>query len=361
MKQKEQYTEEWELYEKGKEYNYSLDLYNKVASNERFYRGDQWEGINSNGLPKPTFNIFKRIINYYTSNLLSSSVSMRFSYASPFGSGNAISADEAAAYAELLNGICRTRWEKLKMDSLLLDALTDGAISGDAIAYTYWDKSVRTGQPYSGDFRTVLVDNTNVFFGDPNMRDPQKQPYILISMRENVSELQKAARKAGLSEDVVRKIVPDSDNTTQSGDMAKKEIESTKCISLIRLWKDENGHVLFRKSVRSAVLTDTTDTGLTLYPICVFNWTKVKNSWHGEAVATGLIENQIFLNKGFAMAMKHMMDTAFSKVIYDVHLSTSGQTRSERRYAWTVRSEMLQGSYRPEPCSRACWTFCSLR
>lgn len=317
MKQKEQYTEEWELYEKGKEYNYSLDLYNKVASNERFYRGDQWEGINSNGLPKPTFNIFKRIINYYTSNLLSSSVSMRFSYASPFGSGNAISADEAAAYAELLNGICWTRWEKLKMDSLLLDALTDGAISGDAIAYTYWDKSVRTGQPYSGDFRTVLVDNTNVFFGDPNMRDPQKQPYILISMRENVSELQKAARKAGLSEDVVRKIVPDSDNTTQSGDMAKKEIESTKCISLIRLWKDENGHVLFRKSVRSAVLTDTTDTGLTLYPICVFNWTKVKNSWHGEAVATGLIENQIFLNKGFAMVMKHMMDTAFSKVIYD--------------------------------------------
>jgi hypothetical protein len=317
VKQKEQYTEEWELYEKGKEYNYSLDLYNKVASNERFYRGDQWEGINSNGLPKPTFNIFKRIINYYTSNLLSSSVSMRFSYASPFGSGNAISADEAAAYAELLNGICRTRWEKLKMDSLLLDALTDGAISGDAIAYTYWDKSVRTGQPYSGDFRTVLVDNTNVFFGDPNMRDPQKQPYILISMRENVSELQKAARKAGLSEDVVRKIVPDSDNTTQSGDMAKKEIESTKCISLIRLWKDENGHVLFRKSVRSAVLTDTTDTGLTLYPICVFNWTKVKNSWHGEAVATGLIENQIFLNKGFAMVMKHMMDTAFSKVIYD--------------------------------------------
>lgn len=317
MKQKEQYTEEWELYEKGKEYNYSLDLYNKVASNERFYRGDQWEGINSNGLPKPTFNIFKRIINYYTSNLLSSSVSMRFSYASPFGSGNAISADEAAAYAELLNGICRTRWEKLKMDSLLLDALIDGAISGDAIAYTYWDKSVRTGQPYSGDFRTVLVDNTNVFFGDPNMRDPQKQPYILISMRENVSELQKAARKAGLSEDVVRKIVPDSDNTTQSGDMAKKEIESTKCISLIRLWKDENGHVLFRKSVRSAVLTDTTDTRLTLYPICVFNWTKVKNSWHGEAVATGLIENQIFLNKGFAMVMKHMMDTAFSKVIYD--------------------------------------------
>lgn len=314
---KEQFTKEWELYEKGKEYNYSIDLYNKVATNERFYRGDQWEGVNSNGLPKPIFNFFKRIINYYTSNLLSSSVSMRFSYASPFGSKNEISTEDASSYADLLNGICRMRWEKLKMDSLLLDALSDGAISGDAIAYTYWDKNVKTGQPYSGDFKTVLVDNTNVFFGDPNCRNPQKQPYILISMRENVDELKSSAKKAGLPPSVIEKIVPDSDNTNESGDMAKKELENTKCISLIKLWRGENGHIMFRKSVKNTVITDTTDTGLTLYPICVFNWTKVKNSWHGEAVATGIIENQIFINKGYAMVMKHMMDTAFSKVVYD--------------------------------------------
>lgn len=317
MKPKEHFTEEWELYNKGKEYNYSIDLYNKVATNERFYRGEQWSGINSNGLPKPTFNIFKRIINYYTSNLLSSSVSMRFSYSSPFGVNNSISVEEAATYTDLLNGICQMRWEKLKIDSLLLDALTDGAISGDAIAYTYWDKSIKTGQRFSGDFRTVLLDNTNVFFGDPNCRDPQKQPYILISMRENVEELKRAARAAGLSEAVVQLIVPDSDNTCESGDFSKKELSGTKCISLIKLWKGENGHIFFRKSVRGTVITDTTDTGLTLYPISVFNWTKVKNSWHGEAVATSLIENQIFINKGYAMVMKHMMDTAFSKIIYD--------------------------------------------
>jgi len=317
VKQKEYFTEEWELYDKGKEYNYSIDLYNKVAVNERFYRGDQWEGINSGGLPKPTFNIFKRVINYYTSNLLSNSAAMRFSYASPFGVENEISEADSAAYAELLNGICRMRWEKLKIDNLLMEALVDGAISGDAIAYTYWDKSIKTGQAYSGDFRTILLDNTNVFFGDPNCRDPQKQPYILISMRENVDELKRAAKKAGLPERVIECIKPDSDYGCESGDMSKKELEGTKCITLIKLWRDENGHIMFRKSVKTAVLTDTTDTGLSLYPICVFNWTKVKNSWHGEAVATGLIENQIFINKGYAMVMKHMMDTAFSKVVYD--------------------------------------------
>jgi hypothetical protein len=56
---------------------------------------------------------------------------------------------------------------------------------------------------------------------------------------------------------------------------------------------------------------------LSLYPIAFFNWASIKNSWHGQAVGTGLIDNQIFINKGFAMVMKHMMDTAFSKVVYD--------------------------------------------
>ena len=30
------FTEEWELYERGKEYNYSINLYETVNTNERF-------------------------------------------------------------------------------------------------------------------------------------------------------------------------------------------------------------------------------------------------------------------------------------------------------------------------------------
>ncbi len=99
--------------------------------------------------------------------------------------------------------------------------------------------------------------------------------------------------------------------------MARHELENTKCISLIKLWKDENGKVMYRKSVKNAIIKDTTDTMLTLYPIAFYNWSGVKNSWHGSAVGSSLTDNQIFINKGFAMVMKHMMDTAFSKVVYD--------------------------------------------
>ena len=65
------YTEEWELYEKGKEYHHSIGLYDNVNTNERFYRGDQWEGVQSGGLPTPVFNLFRRIIDFFVSTVLS--------------------------------------------------------------------------------------------------------------------------------------------------------------------------------------------------------------------------------------------------------------------------------------------------
>ena len=170
MKLKRQlpFTEEWQLYKKGKEYNYSINLYENVNNNTRFFQGDQGEGVNTGGLPTPVFNIFKRIINYYTSTIMQSAVGMRYSFASPYGKGTEISEKDAFDTCELLNGIIDMRMEKMKFDKLLSDSLTDAAITGDAVCYTYWDPSVKTGQPFTGDFVSVLVDNTNVFFGNPN-------------------------------------------------------------------------------------------------------------------------------------------------------------------------------------------------
>src|SRR5699024_2189207 len=134
---------------------------------------------------------------------------------------------------------------------------------------------------------------------------------------ELVDDLKKSAEGYGRSKEEIALITGDSENAELAGDMAKKELDGTKCIALTKLWRGENGTICFRKSVRSTAISDTVDTGLNDYPICFFNWTPVKNSWHGQAVATGMIENQIFINKAFAMVMKHMMDTAFSKVVYD--------------------------------------------
>ncbi len=309
------FTEEWELYERGKEYNESLGLYEKVNLNERFYRGDQWDGASSGGLPTPVFNIFRRIINYFTSSIMQTPIKMRYSFSAPVLRG--FTKEELADAGKRLNAIADMRWEKNKMNDLLADALTDAAVSGDAVCYTYWDSDIKTGQAFKGDFVSLLIDNTNVFFGDPNSKSVQDQPYILIAQRETVEELALQAKRNGRRQEEIDRICPDNDTAKQSGDMAHYELEGTKCISLIKLWKDENGHVLYRKSVKNAIIKDTTDTLLTRYPISFFNWYPIKNSWHGQAVGTGLIDNQRFINKGYAMVMKHMMDTAFSKVVYD--------------------------------------------
>lgn len=303
--------DEWEDYERGKEYNTRLGIFEKVSKNERFYRGDQWRGINANNLPTPIFNIFKRVIDYYISNIMSDATVLHYS---GLREGSKVSNAEAS---DILNGIVRSRWEKLKLDQLIASSLLDAALCGDAVAYTYWDPSVKTGQVFRGDFVTKLVENTNVFFGNPNVHDVQSQPYILISAREMVDDVKRQAKQNKVPSYLIDRIAPDNDPFTAAGDKGAFELEGTKCVTLIKLWRNERGKISFKKLVKDTVIIDEVDTGLSLYPVCYFNWTRVKNCWHGEAVGTSLIDNQIFVNKAFAMAMKHMMDTAFSKVVYD--------------------------------------------
>ena len=47
------------------------------------------------------------------------------------------------------------------------------------------------------------------------------------------------------------------------------------------------------------------------------NWDYVQNCYHGQAAVTGLIPNQIFVNKMFAMTMISLMTTAYPKIVYD--------------------------------------------
>lgn len=60
MEQKRQTPETvWAEYEKGVDFKNQLNLYDTVRSNEDFYIGKQWEGVQSNGLPTPVFNFIK--------------------------------------------------------------------------------------------------------------------------------------------------------------------------------------------------------------------------------------------------------------------------------------------------------------
>ena len=73
---------------------------------------------------------------------------------------------------------------------------------------------------------------------------------------------------------------------------------------------------MFEKSTRDCVIRRG-QTDCRLYPIAYLNWIPRKNSFHGESPISSLIPNQKFINRAYAMVMKHMTDTAFSKIVYD--------------------------------------------
>lgn len=293
-------TRDWLLYTKGVDFASQTGFKSTVSKNERFYRGDQWHGVKANNLPTPVFNIFKRIIDYVIAYICSSPIKISYR------------ADDERA-CEILNNEAEHIWEENKMEVKLKKALLNAAVSGDMCAHVYWDKNAVRSNGIRGDFKTEILDSENVYFGDVTRNDVSKQPYIIIAGRTFTSELIAEAKAMGVKKEEIEKITPDSDPNMIDG----IEDGSLRTTYLVRYFFGSDGKVHYSKSTRCAVIKSDVNTGLSRYPIAFANWTEKKGSYHGESFAGGIIPNQIFINKMFAMAMKSLMDTAFPKAIYD--------------------------------------------
>ena len=307
----------WRQYEAGKEYKERIGLYGRVAENERFYRGDQWHGSGGVALPKPVFNVVRRVCDHLVGSV--ARAAFRIDYTDErvtHGEGEDATVLQSAL--SLLTDSAASRWENDRMDRTVYRLLLDAAISGDGVLYCYWDPEKKTGQPFMGDIVTETVDSTSLFVADVNRADLQSQEYVILSGRATVKSLREEARRNGVPEETVKRIRPDELCEERAGDLSAIELsgeENGKATYLLYFYK-ENGTVHFEKSVREAVIARA-DTGQRLYPIAYFSWMPTKNSFHGTSPITGMIPNQRFINRAYAMVMKHMQDTAFSKVIYD--------------------------------------------
>ncbi len=306
----------WLQYEAGKDYKRRIGLYQTVRQNERFYRGEQWYMMESENLPRPVFNVVKRVVDYLICSVVPQKTDIVYT-------------DESLPYlkdTENSNRICRIltnnaryRWERSKMDSKLYRVASEAAISGDGVLYCYWKNDAKGDGAYVGDIQTDVIDNVNLFVADVNKSDIQTQDYIILSGRASVLSLRREAKENGVSEREIAKIVADkADEADRAGDYSVYELEGTdeeKATYLIKFWR-EDGKVCFEKSTRNCIINKVR-TPCTLYPVAYFNWQNTKNSFHGTSAVASMITNQKYINRAYAMVMKHMSDTAFSKVIYD--------------------------------------------
>lgn len=297
----------WREYEKMLDYNASIQLDDTVRVNENFFVGKQWEGVESNGLPTPVFNFLKRVTLFTVASITSDRIKLR---ATPVdaasGSGRLIRA------SDVVNAEFDALFEHNKLPGLIQEMMRNAAVDGDAATYTFWDPEMPAPGGMRGGIRTEIVANTRVGFGNMADRRVQTQPYILIKRRELTEKLRDRAKNLGCGE--WEDIRPDTDE--QYIDAYKETGDKTTVI--LRLWKEKaTGTVWACECVRGIMLRQPWDLGLRLYPVTWLCWDYVQDSYHGQAMLTGLIPNQIYINKLFAMTMISLMTTAYPKVVYD--------------------------------------------
>lgn len=304
-------TQSWRLYQNGLDYNRRIGLYETVRRNERFYRGEQWSGV-ENDLPHPVFNMVRRITDHLIGSVAPGELSIHYTDDRLPFLDTAESRQSVAEGLSLLNRNASYRWVQSRMNELSYRALLDAAVSGDGVFYCWWDTSLDCGQPFCGDIRTELIPNTDFFVADPLSTDVQSQDYILLSGRASVASLREEALKYGVSKKNVEKILPDPDGE----DPALSGCETVPTATFIIRFYRENGKVVFEKSTKDCLIRRAV-TGLKYYPVAYFNWFPSRNSYHGSSPISEMIPNQKYVNAAYALVMKHMSDTAFSKVVYD--------------------------------------------
>ena len=224
----------WSLYEKGLEYNSSINLNDNVRVNENFYIGKQWEGVDSNGLPTPQFNFLKRVVGFVIANITTDNIKVNAS-----ALAHVPNEDELVNPVRIVNEEFAAIIERNNLPSVFREYARNSAVDGDGCLYTYWDDSLENGQKVKGGIRTEVIENTRVFFGNPNDKDVESQPYIIIARRSFVRLAKKRAKENGIAEwDAIT-----SDEESTAVDNAK--ITDDKVTDLLLLWRDEDSGEIY--------------------------------------------------------------------------------------------------------------------
>ena len=193
-------------------------MYEQNRINERFYIGDQWYGAKcGNDRPLVRHNVIKRIGEYKMSQILGNPLTVSFSaegVSTDLDGTHNKETEEINGIMSLLGGYYNVTAERVNLSQLYEQVLRDAYITGTGVLYTYWDGEIRTGLfadeqktvPIKGDIACEVLNIENVFFGDPYVKEVQKQPYIIISSCRETEEVIREARRYGADIPTLRAI-----------------------------------------------------------------------------------------------------------------------------------------------------------
>ena len=302
MKRENIVTDVWNEYQKGVDYNYRQDLYNKTDKNFKFYLGNQWENAKLGGIQPITLNIIQSIVKYKVGVVKTNS------YQIYFNSDTYENDTERRKLQDLcdsLNRFANRTWEKNQVDKIVRNCVDDACIDSEGIVYFYEDND---------NIVPEQVDKTNIYYGNENDDNIQTQPYIIISFRRTVDEVKEEAKKNGMSDEELEKIIPDEEYHEQAGKDKRVDEISPMCLVLLKLYK-KDGTIWAKKCTRLANVMNDSNLKIKLYPVAHYNWIRVKGSSRGQGEVEYLIPNQIEINKTATRRALAVKLGAFPKLV----------------------------------------------
>lgn len=235
-------------FQAGMDYKSSQGLYSLWAEYDDFWNADQWPEATAEteDLPRPVTNHFAKIIEQKIAAIIYEQNDI---YYEPM-EGNAVNdgepaeglEDADAAAARTLSDVAHYEYARLDMDELIEDACRDAATLCNGIFFFPWDNGIVGGgrrSRWKGAITGYTIDPTNFYPGDPESKDIQTQPWIIMTEHIPLATVKK---RKEYNQAAVKSLAPkeDEDSTDRPYTQQSVEQDETGYVDLIHcFWKEE--------------------------------------------------------------------------------------------------------------------------
>ena len=299
-------TDIWILYERARTFCNMRNMFSEATENYRMAFGNQWEGLLSGNIEPVQYNIIETIVNYKVSQINLNLWALNFSSENYDDREFRKTAEKVC---KMLNRKASQVWEKDMLDYKVTTMSEDSAVTSEGIMYVDYDTELQ--QP-----KNEILNKTDVFYGNENSSDIQKQPYILIRQRLPLSDVINIAKNNKVPEEELELIRGDKDTFDLVGEDSRLEVDDMVTL-ITKLWK-ENGKIWFSKSTRAVVIKEPANSGLSRYPLAHMLWREKKGSSRGEGEVKFLIPNQKEINKTLMRYLLSIKSVAYPQKVINI-------------------------------------------
>lgn len=317
----------WSYYQNALDYQIRSGLRDKIPTCVDFFEGRQWPSPteNTKNLPRPVVNIVKMVCRSKKGAILSTPVKIHYKSFTPY------------ADMECFNAFADNVFKEMEQAELDRRGIDDAVKKGSYFYHYYWDSEAISGESGErGALRCELIDPLNIFFSNPAELDEQKQDWIIIASRKQISKI-KALADTGKT---LTTLSPDEDDVAYNC----LEQDGGNMATLLTRYFRRDGEVWCERATRRCVIndpfkiipdndffcnhTDNSDAsvhlqdkvqsraaGRILYPIVCGFYEKKEGSIYGIGEIEGLIPNQKSINFNIAMSLLNAQQCAWGKYI----------------------------------------------